>query len=411
MSQSRMALLCMLACVGIVTVLAFPGCTSRATGDSASKDDDAVNDVYDDIGDDDVDDGDTDDDAPSACEETLAGEVDACFEGLTAGEVCGTADADCWVECFEHTSGCSEWALCVESVCVNGEDPWWNDDDTDDDDTDDDDSGDDDAGDDDTGDDDTVADPTLIGSVKEVYPPTPVANAQLDFYSATARDETPIATTTTSASGDYALTIPAGWYSVVVTPPEETGLAVAKYEIEVLEDNPTPPFADLFVNDCMEDDQVRIALHWGDTPSDLDSHLLAPCPDPDPGACGGLGFYLMYFAARQWGSHFSLDVDDTTGNGPEVTTVNSGTAGTYRFAVHDYSNIGSTSSRAMSLSAGLQVTVFHPDGNTVFRPDGETPGTVWMVVDLDYDGSEWTLSEVNDWCFESNISNVFEACP
>lgn len=70
---------------------------------------------------------DDDDDAPPTCEETLAGEVEDCFEGLTAGDVCDTEDADCWVGCFEHTNDCSGWADCIESVCINGEDPWWED--------------------------------------------------------------------------------------------------------------------------------------------------------------------------------------------------------------------------------------------------------------------------------------------
>ncbi len=68
---------------------------------------------------------DSDDDAPPTCEETLEGEVDECFQGLTAADVCDTDDADCWVGCFEHTNDCSAWADCVESVCIEGEDPWW----------------------------------------------------------------------------------------------------------------------------------------------------------------------------------------------------------------------------------------------------------------------------------------------
>ncbi|MCC6158018.1 MAG: hypothetical protein IT350_08185 [Deltaproteobacteria bacterium] len=77
---------------------------------------------------DDVDAGEfDDDDAPPTCEEKLAGEVEECFEGLSAPDVCATDDADCWVGCFEHTNDCSGWADCVESVCINGEDPWWED--------------------------------------------------------------------------------------------------------------------------------------------------------------------------------------------------------------------------------------------------------------------------------------------
>ncbi len=420
MMDSILAAVRTFLCFVVVALLSLAGCAGgESHGDESGSppdddivddtgDDDVGNDDADDDLDDDADGGDDDGDAPSACEEALEGEVDACFEGLTADDVCETADAECWVECFEHTSDCTAWADCVESVCVNGEDPWWNDDDADDDDADDD-IDDDDI--DDDADDDTGEDDSFIGRVILAVVPQPVEGARLDFYAPSRRDATPVATTTTSVSGDYSLSLPPGEYHVVITPPDGLDLAVAEYDVEALADDPTPPFSTMLMNENMDDNQVRIALQWGFTPADLDSHLLAPCPDSTPGACGDSNTYHLYFAARQWSQYFNLDVDDTTSYGPEVMTVLTATPGTYRFAVHDYTNLGSGISSAMSLSEGLQVIVFGPSGNTVYRPDGETPGTVWMVVDLDYDGSGWTLTEVNDWCFGHTADGVFEACP
>ncbi|MCC6159176.1 MAG: hypothetical protein IT350_14095 [Deltaproteobacteria bacterium] len=84
--------------------------------------------------DDAVDDDVSDDDDAESCEDVLDGSTQECFPGLTDEDVCDLDNADCWLGCYTHTDGCAEWADCVEDVCINGEEPPWDDDADDDDD-------------------------------------------------------------------------------------------------------------------------------------------------------------------------------------------------------------------------------------------------------------------------------------
>lgn len=121
---------------------------------------------------------------------------------------------------------------------------------------------------------------------------------------------------------------------------------------------------------------LSVKLTWGQSPSDLDSHTLGANADDH-----------VYYVAK--GSltaqpYIALDVDDTTGFGPEVTTF-SGIARNrrYSFYVHNFSGTfapGQTLSPArVELTAGGTQTVFAP-------PSGETADTeYWHVFDLTTD--------------------------
>lgn len=164
--------------------------------------------------------------------------------------------------------------------------------------------------------------------------------------------------------------------------------------------------------------QMRIVLTWGATPSDLDSHLWAPHY-----GCNAQNPYHLYFAARQCGVIVNLDVDDTTSFGPETTTVGVSQdpviGQTYSFLVHDYSNLGSGSSQAMSNSPGLEVNVYSSGGaaeclQTTFTMPPNTPATVWHVFTAVWDGTYWTINPIppqDAFCFQSNAGSVGPTCP
>lgn len=164
--------------------------------------------------------------------------------------------------------------------------------------------------------------------------------------------------------------------------------------------------------------QMRIVLTWGATPSDLDSHLWAPHY-----GCNAQNPYHLYFAARQCGVIVNLDVDDTTSFGPETTTIGVSqtpvVGQTYSFLVHDYSNLSSGSSQAMSNSQGLEVNVYSSGGSsecaqTTFTMPPNTPATVWHVFTAVWDGAYWTINPIppqNAFCFQSNAGSVGPACP
>lgn len=137
-----------------------------------------------------------------------------------------------------------------------------------------------------------------------------------------------------------------------------------------------------------EPDAIRIILQWGETPADLDSHLVGPGVTADER-------FHVYFGNRSYyadGTYDSetaqcavdLDYDDVTSFGPEVTTVHVLTPGEYYFYIHDFTNGYSETSTQMALS-GAKVTVYRGSSNTPiaeFQIDPTSCGTHWNVFRL-----------------------------
>jgi hypothetical protein len=161
----------------------------------------------------------------------------------------------------------------------------------------------------------------------------------------------------------------------------------------------------------VEEDELRIILQWGASPSDLDSHLWAyhhGCAVANP--------FHQYFSSigHACSTWFALDLDDTSSYGPETSTIYKTSDGfsprinqPYRFAVHDYSNRSSGTSSAMSNSPGLRVDAITSQGTTTFYMPTNTPATVWSVFDAEFDGTVWHFTTVNDFYFESDPGSVY----
>lgn len=148
-----------------------------------------------------------------------------------------------------------------------------------------------------------------------------------------------------------------------------------------------------------EPDGIRIVLTWGETPSDLDSHLVGP------GINGGERFHTAfyqrtYYADGTYDSNSSkyvadLDYDDTTSYGPEVTTIHMLRPGEYYFFVHDYSNGSSETSTEMAHSAAT-VKVYKGSSGTpisTFNVEPSSSGTYWNVFKLTI-GSGGTIEDI-----------------
>jgi hypothetical protein len=132
--------------------------------------------------------------------------------------------------------------------------------------------------------------------------------------------------------------------------------------------------------------QVRIVLRWGQTPSDLDSHLTGPAVTQD-----GSRFHTWYGGKTYYSAESlaaDLDYDDTTSYGPEATTIRIPTAGDYYFYVHDFSNRGSSDSTALATS-GVTVEVYTNDAqvHAAYIGDGVSGGTYWLVFELSVSAS------------------------
>lgn len=114
----------------------------------------------------------------------------------------------------------------------------------------------------------------------------------------------------------------------------------------------------------------RIVLEWGNSPADLDSHLVSDA------------YHISYYSPVA-GQMASLDVDDTDGQGPETITItNLDVSGHYEYYVHDFSNSGNANSNALA-SSGATVKVYMPNGEIreYSVPGGN--GTIWSVFTID----------------------------
>ncbi len=89
-------------------------------------------------------------------------------------------------------------------------------------------------------------------------------------------------------------------------------------------------------------------LTWGSEPEDLDAHLTGPNASDD-------GRFHVYWPNGSRGSTdvapFSkLDLDDTSGAGPETITIGQLNSGVYRYSVHDFTNAHKAASTALGSS-------------------------------------------------------------
>lgn len=144
-------------------------------------------------------------------------------------------------------------------------------------------------------------------------------------------------------SGDAVLTIESsdGSYKADLEPGD--------YTVEVSANGYNKEYCDLFVSNtesAIEKDfsisrslgsgQIRIVLEWGESPSDLDSHLIGVTGD---GTAVDVNFRNRT-VSNSSGIVAQLDVDDQNGLGPETITL-SDTSGEFSYRVHRYSGFGS----------------------------------------------------------------------
>lgn len=137
-----------------------------------------------------------------------------------------------------------------------------------------------------------------------------------------------------------------------------------------------------------------ITLSWGENPRDLDTRFFGISPTDS-----ALDFHLDYTQRSVTRNNIvlELDVDDTSGFGPEVTTIpDFPYAGTYRYGVHLFSGSGTIQSSPARVELNLAGDV------TVFTPPSGTPTECWAVFDVDIDLAGFpTLRTLGTWEAES----------
>ncbi|MGD9975640.1 MAG: cohesin domain-containing protein, partial [Desulfatirhabdiaceae bacterium] len=190
-----------------------------------------------------------------------------------------------------------------------------------------------------------------------------------------------VAETTANSSGDYQVDLDSGTYTAEAS----ASSFINNYAVVVALGGTPIGNQNISISPVLSDNYLRIVLTWGASPGDLDSHLTGPDGN-------GVRFHLYYPLAGQnttWG--VKLDVDDTSSYGPETITISTYNSGTYRYSVHDYTNMYNNSSTALSNTSDARVQVF--EGSTLIEsfnvPTGQV-GTLWTVFELDGDTRQIT---------------------
>jgi hypothetical protein len=140
-----------------------------------------------------------------------------------------------------------------------------------------------------------------------------------------------VATVTTGADGSYSVELPLGNYTVNAA---KTGYISTSFNIIVQEG--TTDSQNGTMTAVISGDQFRIVLTWGKDPCDLDSHVEGLLSDDNR-------FHVYYYHESQYDGETmvcSLDVDETSGYGPETITLNTTTEYPYYYYVNRYAGTG-----------------------------------------------------------------------
>ena len=111
---------------------------------------------------------------------------------------------------------------------------------------------------------------------------------------------------------------------------------------------------------------IRVVLTWGSTPRDLDSHMNF--------GLNAMGYHVSYSSKTQ--DSVSLDVDDTSGYGPETITISEVREGySYQYYIYNFSG-GDSDALANS---GARVAIYMGDTLLYSIPVASGSGRYWYV--------------------------------
>ncbi len=195
--------------------------------------------------------------------------------------------------------------------------------------------------------------------------------------------------TRTNSSGRYTIeNIPVGYYTVEAS---RHGYVTGHTNIIVLSDAARSDF-DFTITPTLNEDEIRIVLTWGSSPSDLDSHLIGRTPSD--------GTFNVYYSDKDYWydgvEMANLDVDDTSSYGPETITILENIYGTYTYAVHNYSNRNLSSSTALSFS-GAVVRVFVGSVQIAeYNVPTDQVGTYWTVFEIAGNGRILPINTISN---------------
>lgn len=179
-----------------------------------------------------------------------------------------------------------------------------------------------------------------------------------------------IKTVTTDSSGRYNVTLPIGNYTLYAS---KDGYVSTMINIIVQGDTSSEKNGSM--TPVVSGDSFRIVLTWGYDPNDLDSHVVGTLGN-------GNGFHVYFSDKSEYDGSTevcNLDIDDTSGYGPETITLNTTTDNPYYYYVYKYAGSGSIA------TSGAQVKVYQGDRlvATFNAPTDQGNGAYWNVFAIE----------------------------
>lgn len=241
----------------------------------------------------------------------------------------------------------------------------------------------------------------FYGVIRDASNNNPLEGVMLSLYkgwNSPTEGKAPIKILKTNASGEFRydtkikhggiVGLPSGNYTLYA---RKDGYTDTSYNIVIY---PGSTDSNLAINEVMSsvlsEEEYRIVLTWGQSPRDLDSHLVAETTESQP--------VHVYYSSQNPSPHYAnLDVDDTSSYGPEtITIINMKGLKNIKYAVHDYTNRDNENSNMLSNSSAI-VRVFK--GGQLLRtfnvPTGYT-GTEWQVFSIGPNGEIKAINKMGN---------------
>ena len=207
-----------------------------------------------------------------------------------------------------------------------------------------------------------VVDKTFENRVRVISATTGngVSGAEINVYENGSRQ---VDSFTTDGSGYADLKLKAGKYTLKITCEDYVS---EEFEFEVFSTGMCSA-AEFVISPELEEGQIRIVLEWGDYPRDLDSYLV-----------DSTGRVRVSYTNKKWVEDgrviAELDVDDTSGYGPETITIYD-TSIDFTYFVHDY-----THSESMFSRNDISVKVYTDNGYESYSlPTSDDTANGWCV--------------------------------
>lgn len=226
-------------------------------------------------------------------------------------------------------------------------------------------------------------DGTVSGIISDAISGNSLSSVNLQFrMGVNVTDGTVINSTITTSFGAYEIVLSAGNYTIEAS---KEGYTTGYFNVVSI-GTQVKDGQNSSISPIISEEEIRIVLSWGASPSDLDSHLWTPNIEGSA--------YHVYFSSQGSSSsapYAQLDTDDTSSYGPETITLTSRFPGTYNYSVYNYSgspDIKSSSAKVeVYSSAGLVRTY-----NIPLAGDGR----FWNVFSINgADGEITSIDEIS----------------